>query len=121
MPTAVTMTIAATRMHRCLADFLSHSDVCVILLFNYSPSHCSRCNNSVISSGNVPRSGHPVQLAPRDTFTIRVSTHDQLEAAVRTTSLPSPRDEDASFVTIEGQLRDKPPQLSLHEDAKSDV
>jgi len=83
------------------------------------PAHCSRCNNSVISSGSAPRSGHPVQLPPRDTFTI--STHDQLEAAVRTTSLPSPRDNDASFVIIEGQRRDKPLELSLHEDAKSSV
>jgi hypothetical protein len=33
MPTAVTMTIAATRMYRDLSDFCFHTDVCVILPF----------------------------------------------------------------------------------------
>ena len=37
LPTLVTMTIAATRMYRFLAEYCSHSDVCVILPFYYSP------------------------------------------------------------------------------------
>ena len=37
MPTAVTMTIAATRMYRALSDFCFHTDVCVILPFYCSP------------------------------------------------------------------------------------
>jgi hypothetical protein len=115
MPTAVTMTIAATRMYRGLSDFCFHTDVCVILPSIIPLAHCSRCNNSIISSGGVYRSAH---AAPPRT-TLAISTHGKLEAAVRTTTLSSLRDKDAPFVTTEGQRGDKPLELKLHGDAES--
>ena len=38
IPAVVTMTIAATRMHRSLVDF-SNPDVCAILHFFFGPAH----------------------------------------------------------------------------------
>jgi hypothetical protein len=123
LPTMITMTIAATRMYRGLADYCSHSDMCVILPLYYSPCSPQSCNNSIAISGTprVPRSGHPVTLPPRDTGTLTISTHDRPEVTVSTTSLPSPRDKGVSFVTMEGERGDKPLGLSPDDGAESNV
>ena len=123
LPTMITMAIAATRMYRGLADYCSHSDMCVIHSFYYSPCSPRACNNSIASCGTprVHRSGHPVTLQPRDTGTLTISTHDQKEIAVSTTSLPSPRDKGVSFVAMEGECGDKPLGLSPGDGAESNV
>jgi hypothetical protein len=58
---------------------------------------------------------------PPPRATLAISTHHKLEAAVRTTSLSSPRDKDASFVTVEGERGDKPLGLSLDDGAENNV
>jgi hypothetical protein len=48
VPAVVTMTIAATRMHRSLVDFTCESsDGCAILHLYFFPAHYGRCRFSV--------------------------------------------------------------------------
>lgn len=117
----VTMTIAATRMYRGLADYYSHSDMCVTPVY-YSPCSPQSCNIGIASCGTprVPRSVHPVTLPPPDTGTLTISTHNRLEIAVSITSLP-PRNKGISFVTMEGERGGKPLGLSSENGAVSNV
>ena len=71
----------------------------------------------MISSGGVYRSAHAAP--PR--ATLAIGTHGKLEAAVRTTTLSSLGDKDASFVTTDRQRSDKLLELKLHGDAESKV
>ena len=67
-----------------------------------------------------------VRRSGRHALHANLCTHDQLEVAIRTTYdyksyLTSTRDKDISFVSMEGQERDKPLELSPHENAESNV
>ena len=79
------------------------------------PVLTGRWHNSTTSESSGPR---------LPSAALAINTHNRMEVAVHTTYdqyMPSLRDKNMSFVSAEGRPHDKSHELSLHEDAGSNV
>ncbi|KAH9968286.1 hypothetical protein BJV74DRAFT_868595 [Russula compacta] len=101
MPTLITMSIAATRMYRSLADFSSAADI-------------------TRGSEGPQRIGH---TAPNARLTANMPiSYSQMEVAVHTTYEQYPAsqtDQHVSYINVDGQLGHKPRGLSFDDDLES--
>jgi hypothetical protein len=72
-----------------------------------------------MSSDNAPRNGHRLPHA-----NLAINTNNQMEATMHTTCEQytiSLRNKNVSFVSVEGEPRDKPRELNLPEDLEGNV
>ena len=120
MPTLITMSIAATRMYRSLADFCSVTDMYSTLLSHYSARSPCLVYRSTSGSEGPQRIGHTAPNA-RSTSNIPIS-YSQVEVAVHTSYEQYPglqTDQHASYINVNGQMGHKPRGLSFDDDLES--
>ena len=127
MPSLTTMSIAATRMYRSLADFLSSTEVYVVLSFYcISPlTQCGQCLRSTTDSELLHRKGRVFPNC-KSTFTAP-SLPDPVGVAVHTTREEYPSSltgENILYISRDhpGRLQcDKPDRLCFDDDAVKGV
>jgi hypothetical protein len=123
MPALITMSIAATRMYRSLADFVL-DDVYGVHSFNCSWTHSGQCllsrkglDNFQITGGTVPNVKWTTSMTipPNQVeVTVNRDTYERWQS-------PAQTDPYVSFINIDGQLGDNPRGLNLDHDVESNV
>jgi hypothetical protein len=120
-PSVTTMSIAATRMYRSLADFVLYPDKYdthshSILL----RAHCRQYHHSGKGPDNSQRNFHSVSIGkwattmPNPRNRIEVEVHGLYEHPQPSTS-QTDADENVTFMATDGQLGDKPHGLTSRE------
>jgi len=122
MPALVTMSIAATRMYRSLADFFFY-DMYGVLLFHCSWTHFGKRLLSRKCSGDSQRMGRTVpNVIWATSMTIppnQVEVTVNRNASYEHWQSPARSDPYVSFINIDGLLGDKPRGLNLDDDVES--
>ena len=114
IPIMVTMTIAATRMHRSLVDFAT-SDMCAILHL-FSPAHSDRCQFSAHqnfqSSGVRFAKPKQIRATPIPLDPVEISVHTILQQHL------APQMRDQGLSTNTDEVHQEPNGLTLGRDVE---
>ena len=117
IPSLIIMSIAATRMHRSLVDYVSGlTSVYDGSFFPFFRAHRDRCRSVRVA----PRTYCPSASTTNQMPTTRIQGN-QLEVAVHTTHMQYPPSQTSLYDSMHRQLGGERPSLDLHDDLESNV